>query len=424
MKTPGASEVLTALGYPDAWKGKPKLWNEAMAAMPGGDLPFLDKSLLELKCIGAGISPELAKPLAGMADTIAADPTLGAFAWYMHWRIFVNPKGGVGWGAPSVDKRLGKREGLFGLLLSLEWPKRLFAYHRKLGYPAEVTIETIKEIACYVQMYTDGNGTPGMYLGQCAWLGKYLAEPFVRLGRFEYQMTGFDDGFTVFKRARDGAVIALAENGAGVDADGLRAGGKIKAVWTTRYKVDRTSFRGNPIDPRRGRILRKAVRLSRKEWKTVIKGGDTVANLHIPYGGGMDWWRVADSLQRTVAFFAKYHPRTPIKSVVLSTWFMDPRLADILPPDANPLRFQRACYLCPSWPQPGSIWFIFQRDVTKTPPNKLPAKTSIQRALIGFMKKGGVWHGGSMFVLPEDAATPREGAYGDRFARLASELGL
>ena len=393
-----------------------------MAAMPKGPLPFLDKASLKWRCMASGISPELAGLLAPMADTIAADPVLRAFAWYMHWRIFVNPKGGVAWGGPSLDKRLGKREGLFHLLLSLDWPEHLFAYHRKLGYPAEVTIETIKEIACYVQMYTDGKGTPGMYLGQCAWLGKYLDEPFVRLGRFEYQMTGFDDGFTAFKRTRDGAVIVLAENGAGVDADGLRAGGKIKAVWTTKYRVDRTSFRGNPIDPRRGRILRKELRLSRKEWKAVIKGGDTVANLHIPYGGGMDWEKVVESLQRTVAFFAKYHPKRPIKAVVLSTWFMDPRLADIVPPDANPLKFQRACYLCPSWPDPGGLWFIFQRDVKTTPPDQLPAKTSVQRALIGFLKKGGTWHGGSMFVLPEDAAAPREGAYGRDFDRLVREL--
>jgi hypothetical protein len=132
----------------------------------------------------------------------------------------------------------------------------------------------------------------------------------------------------------------------------------------------------------------------------------------------MDWDKVADSLRKCVAFFAKYHPRKPIKAVVLGTWFMDPRLQDILPHGANPLRFQRACYLVPTWPDPGGLWFIFQRDMKSTPPHKLPAKTSVQRALVAFLKKGKTWHGGGMFILPGDAASPREGRYSAGFARV------
>jgi hypothetical protein len=258
----------------------------------------------------------------------------------------------------------------------------------------------------------------------CAWLRSYLVEPFVRLGRFEYQFTGFDDGFTAFRRVRDGAVLALAGKGARVDCDGLRMGDKGRGGWTASFRQDRTSFTGNPIDPGKGRILRRKVRLSREEWKPVLTDGDTVINLHIPYGGGMDWDKVVDSLKRAAAFFAKYHRNRPIKAVVLSTWFMDPRLAEILPPDANPLKFQRACYLCPSWPDPDGIWFIFQRSISDTLPDKLPAKTSVQRAIIGFLKKGGTWHGGSMFVLPRDMVSLREGTYRDRFALLARELEL
>ena len=425
MKRPAAKEVLAALGKPDAWDGAPKGWDEAMNAMPESGFPFLRKDGLAERCAAAGIAPDRAALLAPVIDEIERDPVLLTWAWYMHWRVYAAPHLDAPWGAPEPRPQLGARVGLFHLLLSLEWPSRLAAFHRTLGYPGEVTQETIQEIACYEAMHIRGEGGPGMYSGMYGWLSTYLTGPFVRLGRFEYQMHAFDGGFTVLRRPSNGDVLALADDGGRVGDDGLRLDDDAPAGagWRTTLKIDDAAFTGNPIDPA-GRILRHTVSVGRPEWQAVLREGDDVIDLHIPYGGGMGWDKVADSLKRAATFFPRYHPDRPVRAVVLSTWFMDPSVPEVLGPESNPARFQRACYMVPSWPDPGGLWFVFLKSVTKTPPDELPAGTSVQRALIGFLKGGGRWSGGSMFMLPEEMADPRLDVYRERFATLRSHLDL
>jgi hypothetical protein len=57
-------------------------------------------------------------------------------------------------------------------------------------------------------------------------------------------------------------------------------------------------------------------------------------------------------------------------------------------------------------------------------PADLPRDTSLQRAIIPFLEKGGVWHGGGFFLLAEDMRNLREGLYRDRFRALRTEFGL
>jgi hypothetical protein len=343
----------------------------------------------------------------------------------MHWRVFVAPQGAGQWHCPSLGRRLGTRAGRFYLLLALDFPERLASWHRKLGYPREVTAETIQEIACYEAMHVAGEGVPGIYDGMYEWLSSYLVSPFVRLGRFEYQMREWDGGVGVFRRDSDGAVVAVAGDAARVGDDGLLLGDDAPQTsgWTAKRGETAEAFTGFPIDPA-GRIVRREVRLPRPDWRRVLAAGDAVLDLHIPFGGGMDRERVRDSLKRAAAFFPRYHPDRPVRMLVLTTWFMDPRVPEVLGEESNAARFQRACYLHPCDPDPDGLWFVLGAKFTEKPLDELPARTSVQRALAGFLKRGGKWHGGSMFVLPEDMPALRENAYRERFAPLAKELGI
>jgi hypothetical protein len=103
---------------------------------------------------------------------------------------------------------------------------------------------------------------------------------------------------------------------------------------------------------------------------------------------------------------------------------MDPRLDGLLPPDGNPLRFQRAVHLYPTPPAPDSLWFVFLRPVSGAPVSSLPRDTSLQRSLIRFLEEGGTWHGGGFFLLREHMADPEPDGYRRRFRELALELGI
>jgi len=420
MNSPEAAAILAAIQEPEAYGGNPPDWHEAMTKMPPGLPPFLDGTSLPARVRAAGLAEDRIAALTETAALVASDGDLRAFAWYLHWRTFIAPEKGLLWGAPTLERRLGSRAGLFYMLLALEFPPRLHAYHRSLGYPVEVTGDTIRQLACYESNHLRGCGTPGIYERQFPWLANYFLQPFVRLGRLEYQMAPYRGGVDVWKRAADGAVLALAGDGANVDGEGLLAEASGKAAWTTSLAVKADAVEGNPVDPA-GVILKRRARLPRPEWQPCLRAGDNVLNLHIPAGGGMDWAGVVGSFRLAADFFGTHHPDRPWKALVVTTWFMDPRLPEVLAPESNPIRFQRAVYRYPTPPSPDSLWFVFLRPVAGADPSSLPRDTSLQRSLARFLESGKSWHGGGMFLLPEHARDPAEDGYLRRFRGLHIE---
>ena len=420
-----ADAVLREILEPGAYGGQPPLWAEAMSAMPEGALPFLDPAAIPARRAAAGLPAERDALLLGVAAAADSDAALRCFAWYLHWRVFVVPEQGVPWGAPLLIQRLGERAGAFYEVLALEFVPRLTVWHRHLGYPRTVTAQTIQQIASFETNHLRGRGHPGIYESQFPWLASYLVQPYVRLGRFEYQLHPYGGGVCVWKRTTDGQVLALAEDGTRVADDGLLLADDAAATagWTARLEETREAISGYPVDPA-GRILRKQVSLDCAAWTPCFRKGATVLDLHIPAGGGMSWEAMVDSFRQALDFFPQYHADQPLSALVVNTWFMDPRLEDLLPAEANPLRLQRAVYLYPVPPAPGSLWFVFQRNTATADPVSLPRDTSLRRQLAGFLESGRTWNGGGMFLLPDDMRNPREELYRDRFRELQIELEL
>ena len=389
-----------------------------MQAWPEGGLPFLDRETLVARREAAGLAADCDARFYRVMQCIDEEPALAQLAWYLHWGVFIASHLGILGGAPTLTDRLGDLSGAFYQLLALSFPERLAACHQQRGYPAVVTKETIQQVVAYDSNYRRGYGCPGMYSSQFPWLAAYFRDPFVRLGRLEFQLHAYGGGVTVWRRARDGAVIALAEGGARVDAAGLQATPEADA-WLTEYTEEDDQVIGHPIDPA-GFICREAVRLSRDAWMPFLRRGDTVLDLHIPAGGQMTWEACCESFARAVDFFDRYHANQPFAALVVGTWFMDPQLATLLPAEANTLRLQRACYLYPTPPSPGGLWFVFLQPTEQ--PAVLPRDTSLRRALAAFLDRGGQWHGGGMFLPREAMAHLVEGRYRTMFDAWCKEI--
>ena len=416
-----ACAVLAGVLESSAYGGNPPNWDEAMAALPSGALPFLDPCFVPARRAAAGLPEDRDPLLLDVAATVEQDPWLRYLAWYLYWRVFVAPERGIAWGCPSLVPRLGTRAGAFYLLLSLELVPRITEWHRRLGYPSDVTAQTIRQITDFESNHLRGCGCPGIYGHQFVWMSCYLIQPYVRLGRFEYEMHVYTGTLSVWKRRDDGAVLALAGDGTRVASDGLCLPPSAAGTegWTATLEETAGEVRGYPVDPQ-GQIQQRRVRLARTEWALCFQKGDTVLDLHIPSGGAMTWEVMASSLRQAVEFFPRHHPERPVAAVVLSTWFMDPQLADLLPAEANPLRLQRAGYLYPVPPWQGGLWFVFLKDTTDL--SVLPRETSLQRAVAGFLDRGGVWKGGGWFILPGDIPDFAEGRYRKGFPAVLASL--
>ena len=422
LTTLDALECLTLLEESEAFSGCPPYWDEAMAARPACLLSFLNPQTLVSRREAAGLPADVDASLRNITRIIREDAALTQLAWYIHWRFFLGPECGSIYGFPALEKRLGILSGAFYELLALEFPVRLAAIHQQRGYPTSVTQETIKQLTAFDGNHRGGNGCPGIYASQFSWLGTYFRDPYIRLGRLEFQLHPYGGGVHVWRREGDGAVLALMDDGVKVNSVGLQqAHNDPTEGRVTCYIEEETEVSGNPVDPA-GFILPETICLARKDWKQVLQRGITVLDLHIPAGGGMTWEACVDSFQRALAFFPQYHPEQPFVAVVVYTWFMDPRLRDLLPYEANPLRLQRACYLYPSAQDQGGLWFIFLQPTDL--PEHLPRNTSLRRVLAEFLENGGVWHSGCMFLLKEDMANPEEGHYLEMFKALREDLNV
>ncbi|MDZ4198043.1 MAG: acyltransferase domain-containing protein, partial [Kiritimatiellia bacterium] len=374
--------VADSLGIPALEEKITPQWEAALTARSSAViLPILDPAQIRLRREAFGLSPACDAPLQAVAQLIRERPALEAVAWYLHWRIFCSPEPGP-LAEPPLDACLGDLTGAFFLLVALEFKPALTVLHRRRGYSQEVTDESLSQVQGYIENYRKGTGRIGCYGSQVCWLRTYFAFPYVRLGRFSYQLKSYAGVVRAWRR-RNGDMMALAREGLRIDSEGLIARADEVADWTTYLLEKDDSVTGNPVDPA-GRILPGTVSLQRSEWSPFLMPGDSILSIHIPPGGGMDPDRVRESLQRARIFFARHHPEQPIRVFWCATWFLDPRLASLLPPTANPLRFQRCLYLHPiESSRDGGLWFVFLRSTDDLA--GLPRETSLQRALAGFL---------------------------------------
>ena len=416
----------------DATGRAPARWDQAMAARPVTP-PYLDGKAIATKCAAAGVPPERIGPLKAVVSSIRSDPRLGGLAWYLYWRTLVLGEYIPDAELPALDPGLGERNGLFFLLLALEAPRRLAETYRELDVPRTVLEDTGRIVGCEDALRAFGGGPPGIPLDEyrrfAAWI--QAANPHLRVGRFEFGLrTEWGEYFAVYRRRRDGATLALVHGGLRIDAEGLLLDESDTATpgWGTRWEETAGDLVAHPIHPA-GRVLEATVRIVKDEWRRVPAptGPDPFdsegrLDVHVPFGGGLDWEGAVASLRSAVACFGRLGPDRPARILTMNSWLLDPRLPDVLGPVANIAVFQSAVHLAPDPPNPNLLHaMIFAGPAA---PADLPERTSVQRAIKRFLVGGGSWHGGAMFVLPEDLPDLRPGFYLERFAALEREFGL
>lgn len=409
MKIKNVKHVLDELKETDEelLKSVEPFWQEAMTAGPqNGVLPFLEPAHLKNAREYAGFPADLDAEMENVACKIRENENLRLLSLYIDWRNFeASDRGSLKW--PDLEKTLGEQAGVFWLIMSLAWIPRLVAYHQSLDIPEDITRATARQVYSFSLNYKMATqGRPGIFNKQYYWFRNYLADNlYFRIGRFEYWLKPFELNFMVFRHRQSGVVLALAGDGIKTTRDGFIDGLCDEASggeWTTTLFVDGKEAKGHVISPR-GFIKREATVLPLSEWVCVLKKGDWVLDNHIPAGGNMSHEKCADSIQRAFAFFGERWPDKKPSAIVCGTsWMFSPLLEKALPSTSNLVKYLRELYLFPvAGGGTSSLWFMFFQDTFN--PATAPRETSLQRAMLEYLKDGKIWHNGGMFILPEDA---------------------
>ncbi|NOY81603.1 MAG: hypothetical protein GXP31_11460 [Kiritimatiellaeota bacterium] len=417
--------VLEAVGDTSALENVGRHWEESMAAMPPGSPEFLLDPVWRENVRWCGFEGELDEPLARAAAVIRGNEALRRLAWHAYWRVFLAPAPAAPVDWPEPVRHLGDDAGLFYLIVGVAGVPLVRRHHRALGIPENVTRETTQQVKRYCDdMYRAGNGgRPGLYQGQMGWLRHYTREKYVRLGRLEYWLGPNPYRLEAYRSIPTGRVAALAADGTRFTENGLilrdPARYREGEGWTATLLHGEHTTTGWLIDPD-GFCTRRRVGLPTSEWTCVLKHEDPVLMMHIPSGGRMTPEACRDSLERAAAFFPEHFPDEQPRAVVCTSWIFSPVLQKIFPPEANLCMFQKELYLFPApsgaW---DGLWFVFLRRNRPDDLSELPRKSSLQRGIADYLRRGKEWYAGGMFLLMDDI--PR---FGSQFYRSNRPLHL
>ena len=156
-------------------------------------------------------------------------------------------------------------------------------------------------------------------------------------------------------------------------------------------------FSGTVI--RRGRLECNSVciydkELSDRNGNLLLRNGDPLINLHIPEDGPMDMESCGKSMKMMSEFFAENKPDYDWKGFHCTSWLLDPLLLPMLQEGSNILKFSRLGYTYPVDIKSDTQFRVFGT----TDPEKVENPTSLQRKAAEFLKNGGVFLEGGLFI--------------------------
>ena len=236
---------------------------------------------------------------------------------------------------------------------------------------------------------------------------------YLRVGRFEYMAKPFSRGLRVLRPRRGGDPVILAADGTPFDAEGFALGpaDADRAAFTATAAVGDDAFTGHPVDGTTGRTSPQLQRFHFAEYLPLLLPEDPSLDMHIPFGGGMHLEAAEESWRRAFDLYSRLlsEGRRP-RAISCASWVFNPGLRQFLPPDSNLIRLQRRVRLAPlASSRISGLWFIFRQEAGFDLATA-PRRTSLQRAVAGYLDAGGYWRGGAMILLPEDISdAPTQG---------------
>ena len=213
------------------------------------------------------------------------------------------------------------------------------AHHRALGIAPEVTRHTLSDVGRAMAWHRRRYGTGGVLVPE--WLSLHFHGELYQLGRLQFQ------------RARLGR-----RTGAALASAGL-----------------------------------------------LLRPGDPCLSVHVPdFLGPLSPEACDRSLAAAREFCARHYPEEPYAVAVCSSWLLDGQLKRYLPAGSNIVRFQERFRVIRTSAEPEdstTIRFVFGDP--DLPVERLPRRTTLERAVADHLRAGGHWHVGHGWFPLHDA---------------------
>jgi hypothetical protein len=227
------------------------------------------------------------------------------------------------------------------------------------------------------------------------------------MDRFYFIPCKLEEELSVYRNRINNRVVALQYANNEIRRDGQFNGTNEiyddRGKFLTQWDEDDQSIQANAINPM-GYIEQTPVVLQKSDWKLTLTKGDILLAFHIPEGPGYTPQRVRNSMELALDFYATYFSELNIKGFWSESWLYDSRLSLIMEYEkSNIVKVQSQFY---RYPIKTSDRMLLERVFGDKEVDlaKVIATSSLQKAIIGYMKTGARFNTLSMFVLKEDVA--------------------
>ncbi|MEA2013373.1 MAG: hypothetical protein U9O87_09925 [Verrucomicrobiota bacterium] len=249
------------------------------------------------------------------------------------------------------------------------------------------------------------NGKFGISTTCLNWLRNHVQGQLLQFGRLQFHLIMLSGAFRVYRRSVDGKYMILAEPGMRFTPDGYHDGVGEKLsfdAWSSDWREKDGIVLATEIGSE-GRAHKKSVTFKLNEWELIANKDSAVLNIHIPRGSRIQMSDWQNSIKQAFEYFEKqsYLPK-PVACVCRS-WIFDPRLQEILPEKSGLVSLQKRLRLFPFVSPLGTrsgFYFVFGDDDIDL---KVAARdTSLRRAMLDYVKNGGVFTGGGMIIFKDE----------------------
>ena len=294
-----------------------------------------------------------------------------------------------------------------------------------------ILLDTLGDIGVWAKNCKKNTGEWGLSSGVCGWLDNHINGRLFKVGRLQFIPKTYDWNFMIFRNKNEKNIIALTKDEEEYRGDGQVNGtnGIYDSVKNFKGSSQICDNNGEPyvmgtlISPY-GYAINRVVRLDMDLWQEILPQGSLVLELHIQQEEKFDLESCRISLER-IKDFANSHYKmlaktagideesgnldkttNPFVAFVCTSWLLDAQIGKIMPSSSNLVQFLREFYLLPyKSSDDATMERVFDSSPSNFNLNKPKAsqtKTSLQRAIIEFMRNGGRMRSNKGFILLED----------------------
>lgn len=292
-----------------------------------------------------------------------------------------------------------------------------------------ILLDTLADIGVWAKNCKKFTGNWGVQTH--GWLENHINGRLFKVGRLQFIPKIYDWNFRVFRNKNENNVIALTK-----DEEDYRADGQVNGTngiydkeknFTGSSRIfdndGKPYVMGTLISPY-GYAINRVVRLDMDLWREALPHGSLVLELHIQQEEKFDLESCRISLER-IRDFANTHYKmlakvagvseesgkldknsNPFVAFICTSWLLDAQIGKIMPSSSNLVKFLSEFYLLP---YKSSNHATLERVFEATPenfnlnsPNPTQNKTTLQKAIIEFMRNGGHMRSNMGLIFIED----------------------